>query len=460
MPVPVPIVVPYSGAAPPASPVVPVQPQALFDPDSPYSFETSGPPRPSVGRGSNAAVLARARRKRAYIFAGLGVATVVLSLLAGLLVAVQVYNVDLKEVFQGGGMSAAASAALKQKGKKSGPDADAEKAGKTKDAADPDDRKWLDASSDSYQYDKEKIKFQVRVESVNRGRPPLANERASAADPSQEYLLVALEIKNSSADKIVEYRGFVACSGGSREMILTDDIGNTYRPVGCPPGAVKDQVATTVSIYPKESVRDLAVFQRMVDKAESLRLEVSLGLFGQTGPPAAFEIPHKMIGRATDLPTFRPTATGKQGAGAVPPLGIGPGTPTGFGPASPTGVGPAQPAGVGPGQGLPVGRPAGAGVANPGVGGPDAPGPIELNPGEPKPGAPAQDDPFSQNAGKKSATGDEKDAKEVKAEQDFDKMFDGGPGKEPKVLKDKPGKKHPPARKPLSAGDKKQESAF
>jgi hypothetical protein len=89
--------------------------------------------------------------------------------------------------------------------------------------------------------------------------------------------LIGLKLKNTSADKKVEYTPWGGGQLGVGSMAkLTDDIGNRYRQVSFPFGVrVKHSVEHSVSIYPgAEPTEDMLVFQVPVPSAKTLLIEL------------------------------------------------------------------------------------------------------------------------------------------------------------------------------------------
>jgi hypothetical protein len=128
---------------------------------------------------------------------------------------------------------------------------------------------------------------QVSIISVAKGIPPLS--RRVKPDPG-ESLIVIVEIKNTSKQRILRYLGW-GMGGVSK---LTDNVPNAYMPKAIGP-AIKGATVTTFpySLYPGKSVRDFLVFEPPVEGVD-LKLILPGKTVGEE-KDFGFQIPGNMI---------------------------------------------------------------------------------------------------------------------------------------------------------------------
>lgn len=119
----------------------------------------------------------------------------------------------------------------------------------------------------------------VVIQHVVIGKVALRDSIRSATTKSAEdYLAVTFWVFNLSDAKKVNYRSWHQEFTLGRDVaVLRDEFGNVYKRVGFglgtqPVGAVKSE-----SIYPKTNIEDVLVFERPVDKATRLELELPGG---------------------------------------------------------------------------------------------------------------------------------------------------------------------------------------
>lgn len=159
----------------------------------------------------------------------------------------------------------------------------------------PADEEWVTADSGVRQGD-----VAVRVRSAEVGIVRVLEDFSGDTSTSKEpALMVKLDIRNISDSRKVEYHGWAGerYSFASRDFAsIQDNFGNTYKRIGY--GVTNRPVGqvTTESIYPGKSITDLLVFERPVDKAEYLNLELPGKNFGGSGM-LRMRIPAKMVKR-------------------------------------------------------------------------------------------------------------------------------------------------------------------
>ena len=150
--------------------------------------------------------------------------------------------------------------------------------------------KWLDAS-------KQKATagpVTVRILSVAVGKPRILRNTGSTATPKDDYLIVTLELANSDPKKKVGHSGWSRAPIAQR-VVLNDNLGNPYQLETFSRSGTIEGQKTDTSLYADDPVLDILVFERPVDAAEHLRLELPASTFGED-KVLRFQIPRKMIG--------------------------------------------------------------------------------------------------------------------------------------------------------------------
>jgi hypothetical protein len=135
----------------------------------------------------------------------------------------------------------------------------------------------------------------VTIESVRIGphqRPHPTDSDAPPTKSKKDYLLVKLTIENLSDSKKLDYKtwggsasAFVAGSpdDGNRKAIITDDLGNTYKRLNLGLNFRLIGQLSAESIFPGKSVTDLLVYERPVDKATHVNVELPPAAYGGDG---------------------------------------------------------------------------------------------------------------------------------------------------------------------------------
>ncbi len=168
------------------------------------------------------------------------------------------------------------------------PEISGDVAPKTGDAATGE--KWLDAT-------KEKAAagpVNIRVVSVRVDKPRILRSTGRAAAPKEDCLIVTLELVNTDPQKKIVHAGWSRAPAMQR-VALNDNHGNPYKLENFRSGTVEGQQSESASLYADDPVSDVLVFERPVDAAEYLRLELPASAVGQPGV-LRFQIPKKMIG--------------------------------------------------------------------------------------------------------------------------------------------------------------------
>jgi|GEM_PF-2638255 len=155
---------------------------------------------------------------------------------------------------------------------------------------------WVDASKKAIR----RAGASVRVLSVRVGQPPAAWVSAPG-----EYLLVEMQVKNPTEDKVLMFRGW--CRGGPEgsRAKLTDNKGNTYVQV-LPAAPMDGQEGESLNrVLPGHTETETLVFQSppKIEEVEYFRLELPGWAFPKDKmDPFRFQIPGKMIRTGEEPP--------------------------------------------------------------------------------------------------------------------------------------------------------------
>jgi hypothetical protein len=128
----------------------------------------------------------------------------------------------------------------------------------------------------------------------------LATTRSGVTVPSKSvYLILALRIKNISETKKLRYRSWGGLDAPA--AVLKDSFGNTYaRFPSTRELAVKGHLASA-RIDPGESVVDVLVFERPIDRADAVFLTLPMTAFeGEAEGEIIFRIPRGARAAPTD----------------------------------------------------------------------------------------------------------------------------------------------------------------
>lgn len=157
---------------------------------------------------------------------------------------------------------------------------------------------WIDAMREAWKCGEVTVK--VRAAAIARAR--VIDSAKRIADTQEDYLLLLLDIANTSATRKIEYTGWGARGEQPR---LTDNLKNAYTVQVAPGGGIFDGQQRGKSIYPEKTLEDLLVFERPVGRAQSLRLQLPAAAFQGTGT-GYIEIPMAMV-KSELGPEFRRT---------------------------------------------------------------------------------------------------------------------------------------------------------
>ena len=133
----------------------------------------------------------------------------------------------------------------------------------------------------------------VRIVSVQVGKPRVVRRTGRVATPGEDYLIVTLELLNKDAAKNITYAGWGGGIHGTGGTNLVDSFNNPYLVKLFSGGIVEGQ-HRDVSLFGGEPLRDVLVFERPVDAADYLRLSLPGAALGQEGA-VRFKIPRRMF---------------------------------------------------------------------------------------------------------------------------------------------------------------------
>lgn len=112
-----------------------------------------------------------------------------------------------------------------------------------------------------------------------------------------EYLLIGLKVSNDSSEKVVQFTSW--CDRGTNRLV--DDKGNAYKQIDFPPtmkdelgrGAGKDTSVWSGIVYKERPRFDIIGFQRPVESAQFLDLDLDGANVGERAP-ILFRIPRSV----------------------------------------------------------------------------------------------------------------------------------------------------------------------
>ena len=148
---------------------------------------------------------------------------------------------------------------------------------------------WVDASKKAIR----RPGASVRVLSVRVGQPP-----AAWATPPGEYLLVEMQVKNPTEDKVLTFRGWRRGGSEGSPLKLTDNKGNTYVQVLPAAPMAGEEGEALKQILPGQPETETLVFRSppKMEDVEYFRLELPGWAFPKDNmAPFRFQIPAKMI---------------------------------------------------------------------------------------------------------------------------------------------------------------------
>jgi predicted Zn finger-like uncharacterized protein len=123
------------------------------------------------------------------------------------------------------------------------------------------------------------------------------NDITGRANSKERLLILRVRLENQSDTRKVEYQGWghtTLFDLKEKTPVLKDNFGNAHHRARWQLGVTVPGQVVAKSIRPKETLDDVLIFDRPVDKAEFLRLELPASAFGGTGW-LRFQIPKEMI---------------------------------------------------------------------------------------------------------------------------------------------------------------------
>jgi len=144
---------------------------------------------------------------------------------------------------------------------------------------------------------------QVRITSVNVRRVGVKDMFGDLHLSKEAHLVIKIEIANLSMGKKIDFstwRGGYFNFGFDKDFAsLTDDNDNTYRRINFGVSTVPVHSVDRESIYPREFIEDVLVYEVPVDAAKWLRIELPASNFNGDGT-LRFQIPASMIKKYLD----------------------------------------------------------------------------------------------------------------------------------------------------------------
>lgn len=179
-----------------------------------------------------------------------------------------------------------AAAADAAKGKAAPPAGNASAANKPPAMKPDEPKKWINAQDSVATVGD----VEIKIQSASLGRPKgwVLPARVSK---SAQFLILTLELSNHSKTRKIDYAGWGSRSQAGTGVKLTDAI-DTPNNYALKAGAVGQ--GNPEAIYPGQSIEDKLVFERPVDAAMMLRLQLPASAFGAKGM-VLFQIPREMI---------------------------------------------------------------------------------------------------------------------------------------------------------------------
>ncbi|MBW3541673.1 MAG: hypothetical protein KY476_15500 [Planctomycetes bacterium] len=144
---------------------------------------------------------------------------------------------------------------------------------------------WADAGKAVRQGD-----LSVQLESVTVGKVKFQEPLREDGESDEDLLQVTVRLDNVGETRKIEYRSWAGRLDFFGRARVSDEFGNEYdRESFGLTASVPGQIIAE-SIYPGRSVTDVLIFERPVEKARMLRLELPASAFGGTGT-LRFKIP-------------------------------------------------------------------------------------------------------------------------------------------------------------------------
>jgi len=153
--------------------------------------------------------------------------------------------------------------------------------------------KWYNAATETVVFPDEQVAIKIR-----EVRVATLGARFAVRDPTQKYLIVAVNVQNNSTTKKLDFEAWGRLSPSSVGVTLGDEHGNRYK-------LIRIQGEQSPSIYPGKAYLDEVIFEPPIDSAKTLRLALPASAFGGKGV-VHFEISRTLITLVPD-PAERPS---------------------------------------------------------------------------------------------------------------------------------------------------------
>ncbi len=138
--------------------------------------------------------------------------------------------------------------------------------------------------------------IKVVIDEVELGKVALQKSGNRKGNSTGVRLAIWTTITNTTDKRKVDFEAWNPELEFRRTVTLSDDAGNSYKPVNFGVGTVVQGTSGEDSIYPGKSVRDCVVFEAPVDGVQTLKLTLPASAIGGEGD-LRFEIPASLIVR-------------------------------------------------------------------------------------------------------------------------------------------------------------------
>jgi hypothetical protein len=119
------------------------------------------------------------------------------------------------------------------------------------------------------------VQFQdvtVTIKEIILDKVPLRDIMNQKTTSTDKAVRIVLTIRNNSQTKKIDYSSW---RGNFRsDSTFKDNLGNTYKGIEFGITAIVGAVSSSASIHPGDTITDIIVFERPVDKATSFTLEL------------------------------------------------------------------------------------------------------------------------------------------------------------------------------------------
>jgi hypothetical protein len=162
---------------------------------------------------------------------------------------------------------------------------------------------WLDATKEEWKIGD----LSVRVAAAEITRPRLFNLNRPAGRATEDFLLIKLKLANASPTRKLDYDRWDGPKGPPK---LTDNYENNYLLQSLSTGFFAEGQAKVRSVLPEGTTEDALLFQKPIDKAQFLRLELPGAVLKGSGT-GYFQIPISMLVKVAPRPDEKPPPAGK-----------------------------------------------------------------------------------------------------------------------------------------------------